>query len=78
MFSFTQSDAGKTQMRWPSSMTNTDRIDKVGTVALYEKKTVPTRLADRPGLILDGKTLGENPPYVTIDVQRRTSTSIGG
>lgn len=77
-FSFTQSDRGKVQMRWPSATPTTDRIDKVVTIALYVDKPPPVRgPKERPGLFLDGVPV-DDPPYVTADVQGGTRIYVDG
>lgn len=77
-FSFTQSDKGKVQMRWPSTEPTTDRIDKVVTIALYVDKKPPERgPKEKPGLFLDGVPVDE-PPYVTTDVQGGTRVYVDG
>jgi hypothetical protein len=75
LFSFTQSNAGKVQMRWPAQTPTTDRIDKLTALALYVDKPAPIMVNGQP--TLDGKQI-DDPPYITTDTQGGTRVYLDG
>jgi hypothetical protein len=75
LFSFTQSNAGKVQMRWPAQTPTTDRIDKLTALALYAEKPAPIMVNGQP--MLDGKP-ADDPPYITVDTQGGTRVYLDG